>query len=403
MAEDPDFPLTRAEAVARVAKQLENPPLVTIKRQGGPSPLATGLNASPGVAHGQIVTSTEAAEIAVAAGNSVILVREATSPDDVHGMEISAGILTSKGGLNSHAAVVARGWGIPAVVGAKAILVRPDGIEVDGRILPCGEVITIDGSSGEVFRGEVKGSTEVAPEVPILLGWARELGVHIGEEAVPAAAGEPPAQSADLCPDDVLRALLVKGLVSSEGLALILATTAEKVAPILDGLVAVHLAEMASGSYRLTGEGRLKALAVFSGDRQQAGGDEFCVACLDAFIVLDHRMKDLVTAWQVKGEGDQQTYNDHSDAAYDATILDNLAALHGDVNAWLEPLVRRLARFSAYQGRLNQALANARDGDQRFVASPRVDSYHSIWFELHEDLIRLAGRLRADEAAAGRA
>jgi pyruvate,orthophosphate dikinase len=410
MAEDPDFPLTRAEAVARVAPQLENPPLVTRRRDGGPAPLATGLNASPGVAHGEIATSTETAEEAVAAGRKVILVREATSPDDVHGMEISAGVLTSKGGLNSHAAVVARGWGIPAVVGAGAIHVRQDGIEVDGRLLACGEPITIDGSTGEVFLGEVEGSTQVAPEVPILLGWARELGIPIGEDgaaASPATAVEVPAAeepaTPELVPDDVVRALLIKGLVTPEGLALMLASTGEKIAPILDGLVAVRQAEIAAGSYRLTGDGRLKALDVFAADRKHAGGDEYCVASLDAFLELDQRMKDLVTAWQVRGEGDQQTFNDHSDAAYDAAVLDRLVALHADVCAWLTPLSQRLGRLGAYRNRLDRAVAAARDGDQRYMASPRVDSYHTIWFELHEDLIRLSGRKRAEEVAAGRA
>jgi pyruvate,orthophosphate dikinase len=410
MAEDPDFPLTRADAVARVAAQLENPPLITGRRDGGPAPLATGLNASPGVAHGEIATSTETAEEAVAAGRKVILVREATSPDDVHGMEISAGVLTSKGGLNSHAAVVARGWGIPAVVGAGEIHVRQDGIEVGGRLLSCGELITIDGSTGEVFLGEVEGSTQVPPEVPILLGWARELGMPIGEDrtatspAAPVAAataGE--AATPDLCPDDVVRALLIKGLVNPDGLALMLASTGEKIAPILDGLVAVHQAEIASGSYRLTGDGRLKALDVFAGDRQQAGGEAYCVASLDGFLELDQRMKDLVTAWQVRGEGDQQTFNDHSDAAYDAAVLDRLVALHADVCTWLAPLSQRLGRLGSYRNRLDRAVAAARDGDQRFVASPRVDSYHSVWFELHEDLIRLSGRKRAEEVAAGRA
>ena len=416
MAEDPDFPLTRAEAVARVARQLENPPLVAVRREGGPAPIATGLNASPGVAHGEIATSTEAAEEAVAAGKKVILVREATSPDDVHGMEISAGVLTSKGGLNSHAAVVARGWGIPAVVGAGEIHVRQDGIEVGGRLLPCGESITIDGSTGEVFLGEVEGSTEVAPEVTILLGWARELGIRIGEdgaaESVPAASAPPsdvagsPGTDAivvELCPDDVLRALMIKGLVTPEGLALMLASSGDKIAPILDGLVVVGQAEIAAGSYRLTGEGRLKALDVFAADRQQAGGEEYCVARLDGFIELDHCMKDLVTAWQVRGEGDQQTFNDHTDAAYDASVLDRLVALHGDVTAWLTPLRQRLVRFESYRARLDRAVDTARDGDHRFVASPRVDSYHSVWFELHEDLIRLSGRKRAEEVAAGRA
>ena len=89
------------------------------------------------------------------AGEPAILVRAETSPDDVHGMARAAGILTSRGGLASHAAVVARGWGIPAVVGAAGIDVarRPRSM-IGDRTLDAGDVITIDGSTGEVFEGD---------------------------------------------------------------------------------------------------------------------------------------------------------------------------------------------------------------------------------------------------------
>ncbi len=97
-----------------------------------PSPLTTGLAASPGVATGPIVTDPDAAIASAEAGTPAILVRAETSPDDVHGMAKAAGILTSRGGLASHAAVVARGWGIPAVVGAEAV-------NVDGRGVTIGE------------------------------------------------------------------------------------------------------------------------------------------------------------------------------------------------------------------------------------------------------------------------
>ena len=404
MAEDPTFPLTRGEAVQRVADQLAHPPLVSHRRDGGPKPLATGLPASPGVGHGEIVTSPDEAQKANEAGRKVILVRTATSPDDVHGMAVAAGVLTSLGGLNSHAAVVARGWGIPAVVGADAIAVGDSGITVGDQSLACGEIITIDGSTGEVFTGVVAGSTEVAPEAGTLRAWAAELGVAVGEDAaMPAAAptAEPPAQ-AELCSDDVIRGLMIKGLVGPEGLAITLASSADKVAPILEGLVAVRMAEITAGSYRLTGDGKLKALDVFTSDREQAGGEAACVAALDRFIVLDGRMKDLVTAWQIR-DAANQVFNDHSDAAYDASILGKFGALHGDVAEWLSPLCTRLGRMTCYQLRLGRAMANAQSGDPRFVASPRVDSYHSVWFELHEDLIRLSGRRRSDEAAAGRA
>ena len=114
-------------------------------------------------------------------------------------------------------------------------------------------------------------------------------------------------------------------------------------------------------------------------------------------------MKDAVTAWQLRDDADGQVVNDHSDAAYDRTVLDRLAALHADAIAWLTPLEAGCPRLAGYRVRLGRAIEGAVGGDQRYVASPRVDSYHGIWFELHEDLIQLAGRSRADEVAAGRA
>ncbi len=151
MAEDPDFPLSREEAVARVATILADPPRVADAPRDAGEPLTTGLGASPGVASGEVVTSPDAAVAAADAGRAVILVRRETSPDDVHGMARAAGILTSTGGLACHAAVVARGWGVPAVVGATALTVEADGFALDGRRFAVGEVITIDGSTGEVF------------------------------------------------------------------------------------------------------------------------------------------------------------------------------------------------------------------------------------------------------------
>ena len=180
MANDPSFQLSRAEAVERVAPLLVDPPTVTTGRSGYVLPLLTGLGASPGVASGEIVTSPDAAVAAAEAGRRVILVRAETSPDDVHGMSRAAGILTAQGGLASHAAVVARGWGIPAVVGAAGLRVGDGEIEVAGRTLREGETITIDGASGEVFAGVIPGRTEVVPQAAILLGWAAELGIAIG-------------------------------------------------------------------------------------------------------------------------------------------------------------------------------------------------------------------------------
>ena len=133
MAEDPDFPLSRREAIERVAPLLVNPP----RQSRGPATdvaaLTTGLGASPGMATGQIATSSEGAVRLAESGVSVVLVLHETSPADVHGMAAAAGILTSRGGVASHAAVVARGWGIPAVVGAAAVVIHDDGVDIADR------------------------------------------------------------------------------------------------------------------------------------------------------------------------------------------------------------------------------------------------------------------------------
>ena len=419
MAEAPDFPLSRADAVRRVAPILANPPLVVTERGDVGPALATGLAASPGIACGEIALTSDAAVEAAEAGRRVVLVRTETSPDDVHGMARSAGILTSTGGLACHAAVVARGWGIPAVVGATAVRVGDVAVTIGERILAPGDVITIDGATGEIFAGVAAGAAEVAPEAATLLGWARQLGIEIGppevaagatgetEGTAPAPTGEAapaPAQPAApaLTPDDAVRVLAIKGYATAEGMATALGCPGDEAAELLARLVADGLAEMAAGSYRLTPDGKLVGRERIACD-SEAWGLARAEAALDSFLELDGRMKDIATAWQMREVNGEQTFNDHSDAAYDGDVLARLDALHAEVSAWLPPLVARLPRLAAYRDRLERAAAAARAGDARYLASPRVDSYHSIWFELHQDLILLAGRKRADEVAAGRA
>jgi pyruvate,orthophosphate dikinase len=398
MAGDADFPLSREEAVRRVLPLLANPPRRATVRSSFVLPLVTGLPASPGTASGPIATSPDAAIEAAERGSPAILVRSETSPDDVHGMAKAAGILTSRGGLASHAAVVARGWGIPAVVGASALQVREDGIELGERAFAAGEVITIDGASGEVFEGAIPGSTEVLPEAQTLQAWASELGIAIGD-SVPTA--EPTSAARKVSPDDCLRALSIKGFATLQALADALLSTPHDVQPVVDQLALDGLVATAAGANKLTQAGEARAADLLEGDRA-AWGIQAAEATLDEFLDLDRQIKEIVTAWQLR-DPSAQVLNDHSDADYDQAVLDRLEALHADAVALLMPLESACPRLSHYRGRFARALANAIVGDPKFVASPRVDSYHSIWFELHEDLIRLAGRTRADETAAGRA
>ena len=126
-------------------------------RADGATPIAKGLNASPGAATGKVVFSADDAQEWASRGDQVILVRRETTPDDYHGMIASQGILTSAGGTNSHAAVVARGEGIPAVCGADAIHLDPasKSFSADGVAVKEGDVITIDGFTGDVYVGEL--------------------------------------------------------------------------------------------------------------------------------------------------------------------------------------------------------------------------------------------------------
>jgi pyruvate,orthophosphate dikinase len=178
--------IDRETAVSRVEpaslEQLHRPRLAD--RAKGSPPLVVGVAASPGAANGIVVFTADDAVSESRNGVDVILVRPETTPDDIHGMAAAVGILTSQGGKTSHAAVVARGMGKPAVTGAAKLQVDPGaGIASTGTTdIRRGDVLTIDGTSGTVYVGEVElVPPEVPPELQQLLKWAdefRRLGVR---------------------------------------------------------------------------------------------------------------------------------------------------------------------------------------------------------------------------------
>jgi pyruvate,orthophosphate dikinase len=266
-----------------------------------------------------------------------------------------------------------------------------------------GEKVTIDGGTGEVFAGVGAGVTEIMPEAAKLLGWARELGIRIGESAQDTGGDAPPVTAAaEVTTDDAVRALAIKGFATVDAMAAALLCSVDQAALLLGRLVVDRQAELADDSFQLTRDGKAMAQQMLAAD-SRTWGAAGASAALDAFLALDHRMKETVTAWQVRQVGGALTPNDHSDAAYDASVLSRLAQLHRDAGAWLHPMASGLKRLARYGQRLERAAAAVQRGDARFLASPRVDSYHSVWFELHEDLILLAGRTRAAEVEAGRA
>ena len=156
--------------------------------------LTRGLPASPGAAAGKVVFSSERAEDLAAKGEAVILVRPETSPEDIHGMHAARAILTSRGGMTSHAAVVARGMGRPCITGATELRIDPSAekFSVAGVTVCAGELITVDGTRGEVLEGEIPTiEPEMSGDFATLMGWAddiRALGVRANAETPGDAA-----------------------------------------------------------------------------------------------------------------------------------------------------------------------------------------------------------------------
>ncbi len=143
-----------------------------------PEPMAKGLPASPGAASGKVVFDAGVAEDKGQEGQKVILVRSETTPDDIHGIVAAQGVLTSRGGMTSHAAVVARGMGKPCITGCDALRIDPRGafFQVGDRVINKGDVITIDGTSGYVYVGEVPLIPPLmSSEFKQLLYWADEV------------------------------------------------------------------------------------------------------------------------------------------------------------------------------------------------------------------------------------
>jgi pyruvate,orthophosphate dikinase len=194
MTKDRRIKLTRSEAVGRVNADHLDQVLHPRFASSDVPVLTKGLGASPGAAVGRVCFTADAAVAAAGRSEQVVLVRTETSPEDVHGMMAAEGILTTRGGLVSHAAVVARGWGKPAVVGAEAVRISGRSFTVGGVTVSEGDFISLDGTTGEVVLGEVPLTAASPPsEFVTVLAWADEIrrgrmGVRANADTGPDAA-----------------------------------------------------------------------------------------------------------------------------------------------------------------------------------------------------------------------
>ncbi|MGW4124654.1 hypothetical protein [Nocardia sp. NPDC004711] len=197
----------------------------------------------------------------------------------------------------------------------------------------------------------------------------------------------------------ILQTTRLKGRPRIEDLSESLGLTRDALESALHPLLEAGLLEEVKGRVKLTPEGRQRLETLFAAMR--AGTDQTTLsAAYHEFDSYNSRFKQLVTDWQLI---DGERPNDHTDADYDNTIIRRLSDLHAN---FLE-LVARMAGIapllSDYPRRFTDALGRITAGEHRWLAAPLIDSYHTVWFELHENLIGLAGLSRVAEAAAGRA
>ena len=194
MVAEKGIKLSKEEAIERITGDHLDQVLHPQFAGSGYKVLTKGLGASPGAAVGRVYLTADGAQAAAEAGETVVLVRSETSPEDVHGMLAAEGILTARGGLVSHAAVVARGWGKPAVVGAEGLRIVGNTFTVGDTVVEEGDWISIDGTNGTVVLGQVPVSQGETPaEFDTVLAWADviragHLGVRANADNGPDAA-----------------------------------------------------------------------------------------------------------------------------------------------------------------------------------------------------------------------
>lgn len=196
--------------------------------------------------------------------------------------------------------------------------------------------------------------------------------------------------------DLVLHATAVKRQAPVAAIARLAGVPEARAQAILTEAVASGRAVDARGGYVLTPLAGVALLARY--DRHFAGlrRDAAFVAAYETFERINVTLKQIITDWQTVDVGGHKVANDHSDKAHDAAVIDRLGALHDQAETVLGRLSARLPRLSRYAEGLLAALEKAEDGDTEWVSDVRRDSYHTLWFELHEELLRIMGREREE-------
>ena len=200
---------------------------------------------------------------------------------------------------------------------------------------------------------------------------------------------------------DIAMALRLKGIASKEHISEITGKGQSDVDEVLNMMQEKSYAQETPRGLRLMPEGKEWIDGLL--EKERTGIDSTkAEEIYEDFCSQNDSFKQLVTDWQIKIIDGEQQLNDHTDEAYDQQIINRLVELDQTVAPILKGAADLVPRLERYLARFSNALSELQSGDHSFLAAPLKDSYHTIWFEMHEELILLCGRNRADEAAAGR-
>lgn len=193
----------------------------------------------------------------------------------------------------------------------------------------------------------------------------------------------------------VMHSLRLKGFAEVAAIAEVTALTEDVVASVISGLQVEGLTTRREGricGWSLSPAGRSRHLELL---RDANGPRDALEHAYKRFLDANDEFKLLCTDWQLRTVGGEQALNDHTDAAYDAAIIERLAALHADIVPVLDDLAAAVSRFGTYPRRLGSALTRLQGGDQTALARPLSESFHDVWMELHEDLLLSLGKERS--------
>jgi hypothetical protein len=194
----------------------------------------------------------------------------------------------------------------------------------------------------------------------------------------------------------VLHGVAIKKHGSAQAIANLLGLDPERVGVVLQDLLRRGRVSELQGRFSLSPASRMALASEYSRYHGTLRSDQDVVAAYDTFERINVELKTLISQWQTLEVAGEIVQNNHTDLEHDRDIIDRLGRLHERADRVLGVLAGRVPRFEIYRTKLLTALERAEDGDIEWVSAVRVESYHTVWFELHEDLLRLMGRERQE-------